>query len=464
VEHDGAAADGRVDPEAQVGRALRQLRLARSWSQEEVAVRMTAYGYDLHQTTIAKIEGAQRPLRVRELADFAALYGVEIQDLVHPPTRSLPEIEQEIAEVTARLDRARKNRSAAAQDLAASREAIQIAQAANEAAAAETTVLEGRLASLSADRQKVMGWESAIPQDLDGVERNTPAPMASPTTSVAGPTVLRIILGANLRRLREARGISAESAGFEIRASRSKIMRLEHGRIGIKQRDVADLLTLYGADEKERKELLDLTLQANTPGWWHDYSDVLPYWFETYIGLEMAAAHMRVYEVQSVPELLQTEDYNRALAVTPRDQGNVESEEIERRIRLRMARQGKFFDRSSPTNLRVVLDEAVLRRQVGGPEVMRDQLKHLAEIAERPNITLQVLPLQAGFAGQGSSFTILLFAESDLHDIVYSEQLTGALYLDQPGDVSTYERLMQQLTTKALTPQKTTRFLQELLQ
>jgi transcriptional regulator with XRE-family HTH domain len=462
VEHDSAA-DGRPDPEAQVGRALRQLRLSRNWSQEEVAVRMTVYGYDFHQTTIAKIEGAQRPLRVRELADFAALYGVEVQDLVHPPTGSLLEIEQEITEVTAKLTTARTVLAAAAQRLASSRQAVSAAEAGRQAALAEVAVLEGRLASLSADRQKAER-ESPLPQGSDGAERNTPAPMATSTAANTGPTVLRRLLGAQLKRLREASGISREEAGYAIRASGSKISRYELGRAGARERDVADLLTLYGVeDENQRQKLLELARRANTPGWWHDYSDILPDWFGTYIGLEMIATQMWVYEVQFVPELLRTEDYLRALAVTPRDQEEVATEEIERRVRLGMARKDKFFDRSNATNLRVVLDEAVLRRQVGGPAVMHDQLKHLAEIAEQPNITVQVLSAQAAFAGQGS-FSILLFSESELPDIVYIEQLTSALYLDKPEDVNVYRRLIQQLSTQALTPQKTTQFLRKLLQ
>ena len=288
--------------------------------------------------------------------------------------------------------------------------------------------------------------------------------MATSTPANTGPAVLRRLLGAQLKRLREANGISREEAGYAIRASGSKISRYELGRAGIRERDVADLLTLYGVeDENQRQKLLELARRANTPGWWHDYSDILPDWFGTYIGLEMVATQMWVYEVQFVPELLRTEDYLRALAVTPRDQEEVATEEIERRVRLGMARKDKFFDRSNATNLRVVLDEAVLRRQVGGPAVMHDQLKHLAEIAEQPNITVQVLSAQAAFAGQGS-FSILLFAESDLPDIVYIEQLTSALYLDKPEDVNVYRRLIQQLSTQALTPQKTTQFLRKLLQ
>jgi transcriptional regulator with XRE-family HTH domain len=470
VEHTGTVAGGRrVDPEAQAGRALRRLRLARSWSQEEVAVRMTAYGYDFHQTTIAKIEAAQRPLRVRELADFAALYSVEVQDLVYPPTRSLPEIDQEIADVTGRLGRAQSNAAAARELLDSARKAAHDAEAAYQVAVADVAALEGRLASLSADREKLVGRASGKdPQraeDSAKTGRNAIDPEAIPVPSVTrgGPTVLRVILGAHLRRLREQAGVTREDAGYQIRASGSKISRLELGRIGFKDRDIVDLLDLYGVtDEKERQKLRDLGREANSPGWWHDYSDILPSWFEVYIGLEMAATSMRIYEAQYVPGLLQTADYSRV--VTSREHEDVSAAEIERRVRLRTARQAKSLDRSDPPRLWVILDELVLRREVGGPTVMRDQLNHLAEVAEQDNVTIQVLPWQSsGNSVGGSSFTILRFPEPDLPDIVYLEQLTGALYLDKPDEVEIYLLAMDRLAAQALPPQKTVQFLQRLL-
>src|SRR6266567_4117252 len=167
MESDAAVVDGlRHDPEAEAGRALRLLRQARDWSQEEVAARMRAYGYDFHQTMIAKIEAAQRPLRVRELADFAALYGVEVQDLVYPPTGSLPETDQEIAEVTARRDMVQAQADEARRQLDSAHEAVHHAEAAYRASAAETAVLEGRLASLLAERQELISWESGEESSL----------------------------------------------------------------------------------------------------------------------------------------------------------------------------------------------------------------------------------------------------------------------------------------------------------
>jgi hypothetical protein len=231
--------------------------------------------------------------------------------------------------------------------------------------------------------------------------------------------------------------------------------------VGSKERDIADLLNLYGVtDEQTRQTLMTLTRQTYAPGWWHDYSDILPDWFESYLGLEAAAAQIRVYEVQFVPGLLQTKDYARA--VTLLDRSDVSTRDIDRRVRMGMARQA-VLDQPDPPDLRVVLDESVLRRQVGGPAVMRDQLKHLAEIAERPSVTVQVLPFRASGHTAGGSFTILRYAEPDLSDLVYLEQLTSALYLDRPEDVDSYLRVMQRINTQTLTSRETTQLLRELI-
>ena len=220
------------------------------------------------------------------------------------------------------------------------------------------------------------------------------------------------------------------------------------------------LLTHYGVtDEQERRALLALARQANAPGWWHGYSDILPGWFEPYLGLEEAATQIWVYEVQSVPDLLQTEDYARAVTLLGR---GFSTRDIERGVRLRMQRQA-VLDRDDPPDLRVVLDESVLRRHVGGPAVMRDQLKHLAELAQRPNVTVQVIPFRASGRAAGGSFSILRFAGADVPDVVYLEQLTSALYLDSPKDVDSYLRVMQHLSTQTLTSRETTQFLGELL-
>jgi transcriptional regulator with XRE-family HTH domain len=281
--------------------------------------------------------------------------------------------------------------------------------------------------------------------------------------SDAGSTVLRMTLGAQLRQLREASQISREVAGERIRASQAKISRLELGRVGFKQRDVADLLTLYGVtDEQQREDLLTLARRASSPAWWRQYGDVLPVWFERYFGLEQAASVIRLYEPQLVPGLLQTQDYSRA--VVRLRHLHASPEEIERRVDMRMARQGFLTQDGAPT-LWAVLDEAALRRPLGNAEILRAQLRHLIEMAELPNITLQVLPLRVGgHAATGGPFTILRFTQSDLPDIVYLEHLNSALYLDKKRDITDYQTVMDYLCVQAESPAKTIDFLHGIIE
>jgi transcriptional regulator with XRE-family HTH domain len=281
--------------------------------------------------------------------------------------------------------------------------------------------------------------------------------------SAGGPTVRRMLLGAELRRLREAAGITREAAGYRIRASDSKISRLELGRVGFKERDVADLLTLYGVtDEEERASLLTLALGANTPGWWEQYGDLMPSWFQPYVGLEEAAALIRTYEVQFIPGLLQTEDYARAVIAV--DHVTTPAEEIDRRVSLRMDRQ-KLLTRPDPPTLWAVVDEAALRRPIGGAGVMRRQLEALIEATELPNLTLQVVPFRVGgHAASGGSFTILRFLGRDLPDVVYHEHLTSALFLDKREHVDHYAEAMERLAAQADPPSRTAQTLAELLQ
>jgi transcriptional regulator with XRE-family HTH domain len=264
-----------------------------------------------------------------------------------------------------------------------------------------------------------------------------------------GPTALRIMLGAQLRRLREAKQITLEDAGYVIRASGSKMSRLETGRVGFKSRDIADLLTLYGVtDTRERTAMQELARQASAVGWWHDYADVMPAWFEPYVGLEEAAVSIRSYEIQFVPGLLQTADYAREVALLGHPTGS--AEEIDRRVSLRMARQA-VLTRETPAHLWVVLDEAALRRPLGGVDVMRGQLRHLIEVSARPNVSLQIMPLEkGGHAAAGGPFSILRFGERDLPDVVYLEQLTSALYLDKREAVDHYLAVMDRLCVEAL--------------
>ncbi|MFI7387451.1 helix-turn-helix domain-containing protein [Streptomyces sp. NPDC049813] len=267
----------------------------------------------------------------------------------------------------------------------------------------------------------------------------------------SGSVVRRILLGSQLRRLRESRGITREAAGYSIRASESKISRLELGRVSFKARDVEDLLTLYGvSDETEREALLSLVKAANVAGWWHSYSDVLPGWFQTYIGLEGAASLIRGYEAQFVHGLLQTEAY--AHAVVERGMRGAPREDIDRRVALRLERQKVLVSERAP-QVRLVLDEAALRRVHGGPAVMRGQLEHLVEMAQLPHLTVQVMPFSHGWhAGESGTFTLLTFPESDLSDLVFLEQLTSALYLDKAEDVAQYERAMAQLQEECPSP------------
>jgi transcriptional regulator with XRE-family HTH domain len=266
----------------------------------------------------------------------------------------------------------------------------------------------------------------------------------------SGPTALRMALGAQLRRLREDRNLTTGQAAEAIRATHSKISRLERGRSAARQRDVADLLTLYGVtDEVERERLLTLTRQAAAPGWWQQYNDILPRWFELYIGLEKAASIIRTYEVQFVHGLMQTEDYARAVILIAN--AHAPAEEIDRRVSIRMKRQQLLTQPGAP-ELWAVLDEAALRRAPCGRDRMRAQLEHLLQITDLPNVTLQIVPFHVGpHAAAGGPFTILRFSEPDLPDLVYLEQLNSALYLDQPDDVIDYMTVMNQLCVQAET-------------
>jgi transcriptional regulator with XRE-family HTH domain len=278
----------------------------------------------------------------------------------------------------------------------------------------------------------------------------------------AGPGVLRMLLGAQLRRLREEAGVTPEQAGYEIRGSRSKISRMEHGRVGFKQRDVADLLTYYGVtDDLLRSSILSLARQANTQGWWSTYGDILPDWFEAYLGLEAAAVLIRTFELQFVHGLFQTQGYARAVTVLGHRAAS--GDEIDRRVSLRVKRQELLTSKDAP-RVWSVMDEAALRRPVGGHEVMREQLGRLIEVAGLPNVTVQVVPFRrGGHAGAGGSFTVLRFGQPELPDVAYIEQLTSALYLERRADVDHYMEVMNRLSAEALTPVGTVRFLKEII-
>ena len=277
-----------------------------------------------------------------------------------------------------------------------------------------------------------------------------------------GPTVSRIVLGTQLRRLREEAGITREAAGDAIRASHAKISRLELGRVGFKERDVTDLLALYGVTDEERlATVMELMRQANTRGWWQQHSDVLPTWFENYLRLEQVAKVIRTYQVQFVPGLIQNEEYARA--VIQHGHRARTDYEIERRVQLRMDRQKMLHQPDAP-HLWAVIDEAALTRPFGPPRVMRSQIQHLLDLSSAPNIDVQVLPFQSGaHAAAGGSFTILRFAEPDLPDVVYLEQLTSAVYLDKRTDVEDYVMIMERISVQAETPTRSQATLRRLL-
>ena len=295
---------------------------------------------------------------------------------------------------------------------------------------------------------------------LGGRMSTVPPPDDSPADA-AGPTVPRMILGHHLRRLREEAAVTPEQAGYEIRASRSKISRMENGHVGFKERDVSDLLTLYGvSNEQIRTQLVALAQQANTPGWWSRYGDLLADWFEAYLGLEAAASVIRTFELQFVHGLFQTADYARA--VTMLGHATAPETDIDRRVNLRLSRQ-QLLTRPEPPQVWSVLDEGVLRRPVGGRAVMRAQLSHLAEVAELPNVTIQVVPFsRGGHAAAGGSFTTLRFQDPEVSDVVYIEQLTSALYLDSREDVDHYLEVVNRLSAEALTPARTLGYLNEI--
>jgi transcriptional regulator with XRE-family HTH domain len=253
-------------------------------------------------------------------------------------------------------------------------------------------------------------------------------------SGASAPTVLRIILGKRLKELREARKISFDDAAKALRVNHLTIRRMENAQVGLKVPYVKELLRLYGASDAEVHEFIDMAEKANEHGWWHPYREALPSWFRAYVSLETGARVIRVYEPHYITGLLQTRDYARAVirAGFPHES----EEELEHRVDLRVRRQTLLDEPDAPT-LWVVMEEAALRRDVGGPDIMRRQIDHLLEASERPHVTLRLLPLAAGpHQGTGGHVTYFRFAERELQDIVYTEVgLTSAVYLDQREDV-----------------------------
>jgi transcriptional regulator with XRE-family HTH domain len=268
-------------------------------------------------------------------------------------------------------------------------------------------------------------------------------------TGEHSPTVRRRRLASELRALREAAKLTCEEVAEHLECSASKISRVETGRVSVSPRDVRDMLALYGVAPQQLDSLVQLARESRQKGWWHAYSDTIQPRFATYIGLEDAAAEIRTYEVNLIPGLLQTEDYARTII----NAGNLTGtqEDVERRVALRMARQPMLLSGSNPPQLWAVLDEGVLHRTVGGSGLMHLQLDHLLEIADMPNVAVQVIPFTAGaHPGLGKPFVILSFPERADPDVVYLEDFTSTLYLEEVDEIDRYNVLFNHLRATAL--------------
>ncbi|MFF5896750.1 helix-turn-helix domain-containing protein [Streptomyces argenteolus] len=283
-------------------------------------------------------------------------------------------------------------------------------------------------------------------EPLPPLRKQALAPVAG-----ASPTALRIVLGAQLRRMRGEAGLTPEAAASRIRCSTAKISRMETGHSPCKERDAVDLLALYGVTDPGRTaEFVDLVRRAGQRGWWRNYADVLPDWFEPLVGLEEAAASIRTYEGHYIPGLLQTADY--AYAVV-RSGHALESEEVtRRRVELRLKRQ-ELLRRPDAPKLWVLLDEAVLLRPTGGADVMREQLAHLLDMTEQPHVIVQVAPFDVtAHTSPGNGITYLRFAMEGLPDVAYIEHLTNATSVNKQESTDEYRWILDSLSAQSPSP------------
>ncbi|TFE42680.1 XRE family transcriptional regulator [Streptomyces sp. ICN441] len=270
----------------------------------------------------------------------------------------------------------------------------------------------------------------------------------------SAPTVGQVVLGRRLQDLRERAGLRREEAARVLHVAPATVRRMETAEVALKIPYVQLLLRAYGVPEEEAEGFVRLAEDANRPGWWQRFHDVLPGWFSMYVSLEGAAALIRAYEPHFVPGLLQTEDYARAV-MRSGALGATSAEDIERHVALRMERQG-LLSRSDAPRFWVIMDETVIRRPVGGAKVMRAQLDRLLQAAERPNVTLQVAEFATGpHAGTYGPFVLFRFAVPELPDMVYSEYLTGAVYLDARPEVASHLEVMDRMAAHAATAQRT---------
>jgi transcriptional regulator with XRE-family HTH domain len=275
-----------------------------------------------------------------------------------------------------------------------------------------------------------------------------------------GPAVRRRQLMTELKRLRETTGLTQEDVAGQLDWHPTKIMRIETGRTAPHPNDVRVMLGLYGvADNGILAGLLKLAKDARQRGWWYSYKDVLLSRFELFLGLESEADTIRDFELSMIPGLLQTDDYARELI---RGLMAFDAAEIERRVELRMARQQILASADAP-HLWAILDEAAIRRVVGGQLIMKAQLLHLANSAEHGRTTIQVLPYSAGpHPGQAGPFIILGFAEPTEPEVVYMETVGGNLYVDKPEEVRLFSTVFDQLRAVALSPSQSAAMLQAL--
>lgn len=272
--------------------------------------------------------------------------------------------------------------------------------------------------------------------------------------SRSAPTVLQMVLGRRLQKLRRAAGMTAQQAGQHLRQAHTTVTRIERAEVALKYVTVAAMLDLYGVGAKEKREFLDLSEKANVSGWWQKYRDVLPDVFSLYVSLEASAAQIRTYEPHFVPGLVQTEDYARAVLRLgfPR----VGLRELDRRIALRQERQ-LVLTRPGAPKLWVVMDETALRRPVGGPEIMRGQIDRLLDTCDLPNVALQLAEFRAGaHPGAYGPFALFRFDGFDFPDVIYCESLTRSSYIEEPTEVSVYREVLDQMVIRA-TPPRTTK-------
>ncbi|CAM5345343.1 Helix-turn-helix domain-containing protein OS=Streptomyces tendae OX=1932 GN=GUR47_01510 PE=4 SV=1 [Streptomyces tendae] len=275
----------------------------------------------------------------------------------------------------------------------------------------------------------------------------------------AAPTVGQVVLGRRLQELRETAGLKREEAAKVLRVAPATVRRMEMAEVALKIPYVQILLTAYGVAGDEVAAFVALAEEANQPGWWQRYHDVLPDWFSLYVSLEGAARIVRSYEPHFVPGLLQTEDYARSV-LEAGTIGNAGGDAVERHVSLRMERQ-RLLERPDPPHLWVVMDETVLKRPVSiHGRVMREQLDKLLEFAGRDRVTLQVAEFEDGpHPGTYAPFTLFRFAEPELPDMVFTEYLTGALYLDSRTEVSAHLEVLDHMTARAASTQRTEKIL-----